>query len=51
MQVGRTNLKYPNGTFQQIGKIWTGSLYHINTAGTEQAIAVGYEVLICTPSV
>lgn len=48
MQVGRINLKYPNGTFTQIGKIWQGALYHINTGGVEVSTTGPYEVLICS---
>lgn len=49
MYVGRINITWNNGTFQQIGKIYQGKLYYNNPAlSTEQVHTGNFDVLTCS---
>lgn len=48
-KIGRISLTFSNGTFQQIGKVWSGSIYYIYNGVSETAVSSGFEVLACLP--
>lgn len=47
MQIGRIDLKFANGTFKQIGKVYAGTLYYSQDGATFTTATSGFEILAC----
>lgn len=47
--IGRINITFENTTFQQIGKIWAGNIYHNRPDLGYEIISNGdFEILVCS---
>lgn len=47
MYVGRVNITRPSGNYQNIGKIYDGTLWYYHVGLSKETTIDTYEVLVC----